>query len=133
VFRQILAAQVTAIFESKDLTTLTTTSLFGKLREHELEMNRLNDQEHEEKHIRSIALKVVGHKNCQESSEDSDGETLSLVTRKFNKFLKKNNNKNQSSNRYNNKKLNDFNANNYTYFGCGKQGHIKADCPNNES
>ena len=96
-------------------------------------MNRLNDQEHEEKHIRSIALKVVGHKNCQESSEDSDGETLSLVTRKFNKFLKKNNNKNQSSNRYNNKKLNDFNANNYTYFGCGKQGHIKADCPNNES
>jgi len=77
-------------------------------------------------------LKVGGHKNCQESSEDSDGETLSLLTRKFSKFLKKNN-KNQSSNRYNNKKLNDFNANNYTCFGCGKQGHIKAYCPKNES
>jgi len=38
--------------------------------------------------------------------------------------LKKNNNNNQSSNRYNNKKLNDFNANKYTFF---------ADCPNKES
>jgi len=86
-------------------------------------MNRLNDQEHEEKHVRSIALKVFGHKDGQESSEDSDGETLNLLTKKFNKFLKKNNDK----------KLNDFNANNYTCFGCGKQGHIKVDCPNNEN
>jgi len=73
--------------------------LFGKLREHELEMNRPNDQEHEEEHMTSIALKAVGHKDCQESSEDNDGETLNLLTKKFSKFLKKNNNKNQSSNR----------------------------------
>jgi len=109
--------KVTAIFESKDLTTLTATSLFGKLREHEIEMNRLNDQEHEG---RIIALKTTGHKVCQESSEDSDGETLNLLTIKFNKFLNKNSNKNQSSNRYNSKKLNYFNANNYTCFGYGK-------------
>jgi len=31
--------KVTTISESKDLTSLTITSLFGKLREHELEMN----------------------------------------------------------------------------------------------
>jgi len=31
--------KVTAIFESKDLTSLSMASLFGKLREHELEMN----------------------------------------------------------------------------------------------
>jgi len=72
--------KVTAIFESKDLTTLTTTSLFGKLREHELEMNQLNDQEHEEKHVRSIALKVVGHKDGQESSEGRD-ENVGRVMR----------------------------------------------------
>jgi len=65
--------KVTVISESKDLTTLTPTSLFGKLREHELEMNRMNDQEHENKNVRSITLKTVGHKNYQKSSEDSDG------------------------------------------------------------
>jgi len=112
--------KVTAISESKDLTTLTTTSLFGKLREHELEMNMMNDQEHEEKHVKSIALKAAGNRDCQESSKDNDEETLNLLTRKFNKFLKKRNNKNKSSNRYNNKKFNDFNANNYSYFGCGR-------------
>ena len=73
---------------------MTTTSLFGKLIEHELEMNRLNVQENEDKHVRNIALKTVGHKNCQDSSDDSDGENLSLLTSKFSKFLKKNNNMN---------------------------------------
>jgi len=34
--------KVTTISESKDLTSLSMASLFGKLREHELEMNRLN-------------------------------------------------------------------------------------------
>ena len=42
--------KITSISESKDLTSLTTTSLFGKFREHELEMNRLNVQESEDKH-----------------------------------------------------------------------------------
>jgi len=48
--------------------------------------------------------------------------------------LKKDNrDNNQSSNRYNSKKVNELNYTNYTCFGYGKQGHIKADCPNNES
>ena len=45
----------------------------------------------------------------------------------------KKNNKDQSSKMYNSKKLNHFNPNKYTYFGCGEQGHVKADCPNNEN
>ena len=115
--------KVTTISESKDLTT---TSLFGKLREHELEMNRLNDQENEEKHVRSIALRAIGHKDGQESSECSDGETLNFLTRKFGKFLKKNDrDTNQPSKRYNGKNINEFNSKNYTCFGCGKHGHIK--------
>ena len=32
-----------------------------------------------------------------------------------------------------NMKTSDFNSNNYTCFGCGEQGHIKADYPNKES
>jgi len=125
--------KVTAISESKNLTSMTTTSLFGKLKEHELEINRLNVQESEDKHVRNIALKAAGHKNCQDTRDDSEGETLSLLIRKFSKFLKKNDNKNQSSNRYNSKKLNGFKSNKCTCFGFGEQGHIKLDWPNNES
>jgi len=58
--------KVTSILESKDLTTLNTASLFGKLREHELKMNRLNDQENKEKHVKRIALKVTGQKGDQD-------------------------------------------------------------------
>ena len=82
------------------------------------------------KHVRSIALKVSKHKGKQESNDDSDEENLSLLSRKFNKFLKRNRNKDNNKDRYGNKKSNDFNSNNYTCFGCGEQGHIKANCPN---
>ena len=121
--------KVTAISESKDLTSMTTASLFGKLREHELEMNRLVVQESEDKHSKGIALKACNHKQQQDSSEN-DEDTTSLLSRKFNKFLKK---KSQASKRYNSIKPNDFNLNKYTCYGYGEQGHIKAECPNNES
>ena len=71
--------------------------------------------------MRSIALRADGHKDGQDTSEGSDGETLNLLTRMFSKFLKKNNwDKNPSSNRYNSKKVNEFISTNYTCFGCGK-------------
>jgi len=124
---------VTAISESKDLTSLTTASLFVKLREHELEMNRLNVQESEDKHVRNIALKAAKHKSKQESSDESEEEILSLLSKKFSRFLKRNRNKEANKERYGNKKTSDFNSNNYTCFGCGEQGHIKADFPNKES
>ncbi|XP_068486521.1 two-component response regulator ORR26-like [Phaseolus vulgaris] len=109
-----------------------TGSLFGKLREHELEINRLNIQESEDKHVRNIALKTAKHKNNHVSSDESEGETLSLLSKKFIKFLKKNHNKDSNKERYDNKKTSDFNANNYTCYGCGEQGHIKVECPNKE-
>jgi len=108
--------KVTAISECKDLTSLMTVSLFGKPREHELEMNRLNVQESKNKHVRNIALKAAKNKNKQDSSDESEGETLSLLSKKFIKFLKRNRNKE----RYGNKKTSDFSANNYACFGCGE-------------
>jgi len=119
--------KVTAILESKDLTSMTAALLFGKLRKHELEMNRLIVQESEDKHNKSITLKACNHKHQQESS-GSDEDTMSLLSRKFSKFLKK---KSQASKRYGSRKPSDFNINKYTCYDCGEQGHIKAECPNN--
>jgi len=57
---------------------MTTTSLLGKLREHELEMNRLFVKESEDKHIKGIALKAAGQRRYQDSS-DSEENTMSFL------------------------------------------------------
>jgi len=47
--------KVTAISKSKDLTSMIIASLFGKFREHKLEMNKLNVQD-----VRIYGLKREG-------------------------------------------------------------------------
>jgi len=47
--------------------------------------------------------------------------------------VKNNKDKNQPSNMYNTKNVNEFNSTNCTCFGCGKQGHIKVEFPSNVS
>ncbi|ESW04705.1 hypothetical protein PHAVU_011G118300 [Phaseolus vulgaris] len=79
-------------FDKEELN-IKILKCLDRLREHELEMNRLNVQESEDKHTRSIALKASKHKGKQDSSDESDEENLSLLSRKFNKFLKRNRNK----------------------------------------
>jgi len=122
---------VTAISETRDLNTLTISALFGKLKEHELEMTRLKEMNTVEKKSRSLALKTKTtevESNEESSDECSDTKNLNLLTRRFHKFIKmKGKMKNQQSKRYN-KKL-DSNPTKFTYFGCGKQGQMKVDCP----
>jgi len=51
--------KVTAILEMRDLTTWSTTALFGKLREHDLETNRFKELENGERKARGITLKTT--------------------------------------------------------------------------
>jgi len=85
-----------------------------------------------EKKTKSLALKSKAAEiQTSEDSleEDSDSEDLSLLAKKFQKFIKlKSRAKNQQSKRYTRKP--DLNSNKLTCYGCGKQGHVKADCPN---
>ena len=66
-------------------------------------------------YVRNIVLKVAKHKNKQDSSDESEEENLSLLSKKFSKFLKRNCNKKSKKERYGNKKTSDFNSNNYTW------------------
>ena len=108
--------------ETRYLTTLTTITLFGKLREHEFEMTRLKEMESVEKKSKSFALKtkVVDIESSEKSSNEcNDTENLNLLTKRFEKFIKmKGKMKNQRSKRYNNKP--DPNLAKFTCFGCGK-------------
>ena len=49
--------KVTAISESKDLSSMSLATLFGKLQEHEMELQHLNQNEETEKRKKSISLK----------------------------------------------------------------------------
>ena len=124
--------KVTAISESRDLSKMSIAALFGKLIEHELELKRLKEQEIVEKRAKGIALKTSMEQDTSEEEKNYEhDETLSLLTRKFSRFLKrKNRDWTQQRKRYS--KSNDSNSSGYTCFGCGKPGHIKVDCPNNQ-
>jgi len=104
---------------------MSVASLFGRLREHEIEIHRLVVQESEDKHNKSIALKACKQ---QPDSSESEEENISLLSIKFIKFLRKR----QASKRYGSKKSSEFISNKYTCYDCGEQGHIKAKCPNNK-
>ena len=64
--------KVTTISETRDLLTLTITAFFGKLREHEIEIQRLNELASSEKKVKP--LKTSTKKN--EKLEDEFGNDL---------------------------------------------------------
>ena len=84
--------KVTAISETRDLSTLTTAALFGKIKEHEIEMQRINELESSEKKVKNIALKTSTKKNEEpedEVAESSERENLNLLVKRFGKYLKR--------------------------------------------
>ena len=95
---------MTAISNTRDLTTLTTATLIGKVREHELEMITLKEMETMDRKTRSLALNTKAadvessEQNCYKCNYI---ENLNLLTRRYNK--KSNNGSTQ-----------------FTCFGCGK-------------
>ena len=123
---------MTAISESKDLSIITTAALFGKLREHEIEMQRLSELESSEKKVKSIALKANSKKSDEieeEVVESSDNENLNLLVKRFGKYLKRKGNKGNQW-RYNSKQNDSSNSSKFSCYNCGKQEHIKIECPN---
>jgi len=71
-------------------------------------------------------LKWLKAKSKKEEEDSNDDENLSLMIKKFTKFMKTKG-KNQFKN---NKKENKGSSSNFKCYGCGESGHVKADCPN---
>ncbi|RYA54881.1 hypothetical protein DD596_25770, partial [Enterobacter cloacae complex sp. 4DZ3-28B] len=82
--------KVTAITESRDLSNMSLATLFGKLQEHKMELQRLNQNEENDKKKTSIALKASSSIQEENEEEDShDEEDFSFFVKKFQKFIKK--------------------------------------------
>jgi len=71
---------------------MNVTTLFGNLRDYELDLGRLKDEEEVDKKKKGLALKT-STLQCEVSDEDhsesSENENLKLVVKKFSKFMKK--------------------------------------------
>nr|XP_012567732.1 uncharacterized protein LOC105851424 [Cicer arietinum] len=129
--------KITAIAESKDLAKMTIATLFGKLREHEMELHRLDVSEQSNRKRKGLSLKAQTHKEKSEpDTDDSESESeeepeIGMLVRKFKKFLKK---KGSQSRKPPNSKTKGFSKSDtndskvITCYECGKTGHIRSEC-----
>ncbi|XP_050890112.1 uncharacterized protein LOC127095473 [Lathyrus oleraceus] len=114
--------------------TLTNDELNLKLQEYETELGLLEKHEVQEKKSKSIALKVDSKVVKKEDNPEEDGNFMLLVKRLGKYFGAKNNIGNSSYTRrkkFSKNKEREASTSNedITCYECGKQGHIKPECP----
>ena len=83
--------KITMIKESKDLASMSTEAVFKKLLACEHELIQQSYSEDTKKKRKRIAFKISSSKedHKESSSDDEDVENLSLMVKKFGKFLKR--------------------------------------------
>jgi hypothetical protein len=84
-------AKVTAIEESKDLSSMSLGELIGNLKVHEMVMEKYSKIVKDKKQkVKSIALKAtVESSDDEESSSDSEDEEYAMAVRDFKKFFRR--------------------------------------------
>ena len=107
---------------------MSLATLFEKLQEHEMELQRLNQHEENDKRKKGIALKASS--SIQEESDNEDLEEdgdLNLFVKIFNKFLKMRGN--QRCQNFKPKRRTEESSQTLRCYECNQPGHLRADCP----
>lgn len=112
--------KVMTISEKKSLSTMTSASLFGKLQEHEMELERLEKHEIQVKGLKDYILKTIVKFHDSNKEDEFTYEDDDLI-RKFEKLLRKERKKDIIQKEVPTTKV--------TYFECGKRGHATSECP----
>ncbi|GJZ30376.1 hypothetical protein Tco_0575423 [Tanacetum coccineum] len=127
-------AKVTAIEESKDLSSLALDELIGNLKVHEVVMEKDSEVYRGKKEIvKSIALKAKKESSDDETlTSKSNDEEYAMVVRNFKKFFRKKGKflrqpreEKKSSRQRDEKK----GKSDQKYFRCGDPNHLIGNCP----
>jgi len=136
--------KVTTIKEAQNLNALSMLTLFGKLKDHEHEINRFKSSEDvsRRKETKSIALNTTSFvstssvQNDDESDDDAIAEEeMSLFVRRYNGYIKRNGLKHNEKNLVKFRKASrkgresDNDEKVVSRYGCEKIGHYKNECP----
>ncbi|RZC25285.1 hypothetical protein D0Y65_004113 [Glycine soja] len=123
--------KVTTITESRDLSIMSLATLFGKLQEHEMELQRLNQHEENDKKKKGVALKASSSIQEESDIEDSinldEDEDLILFVKRFNKFIRMRGNQRRQN--FKPKRRTEKSSQIPKCFECNQPGHLRADCP----
>jgi len=105
---------------------MSVIPLSRKLREHELELGRLNGEEDvRKKNNISLKFEIFNYKD-QVEDDEFDCEHMNLLMKKFMIFMK--NKSRGHPKRYINENQNIIS--NYNFYGYGEIGHVKGNYPN---
>jgi len=114
--------KVMAIMKSKNLATMSMTTLFGELRKHKLELGRLNEEEDQGRKNNLAFKSEVFNSKSPKEDDDSNNENMNLMIKKFTKFMKGNGKEKFK----NSKKENQGSSSNFICYKCEEVGHVKA-------
>ncbi|GJU41345.1 zf-CCHC domain-containing protein [Tanacetum coccineum] len=128
-------AQITAIEESKDLTSLSLDELIGNLKVYEVIIKKDSEiVKGKREHSRSLALKAKKESSGEESSTSrSEDEEYAMAVRDFNKFFKRRGRfvrQPRDENKSFQRNKDDKNGKNeIKCFRCGDPNHLIGECP----
>ena len=109
---------------------MSLATLFGKLQKHEMELMRLNQHEENDKKKKGIALKASSSIQEESDKEDSieidEDHDLSILVKRFNKFLRVRGNQRRSN--FKPKKREEDSSSPLSCYECNHPGHLRVDC-----
>jgi len=138
-----MVTKVTAIKEAQNLNVLSMITLFGKLKEHEHEINHFKSSEDnsKKKERKSIALNTTSSistslaQNNEVSDDDGiNEEEMGMFVRRYNRYIKINGLKHNDKNLVNFRKASrkgkesDSDEKVVSFYSCEKVGHYKNEC-----